>query len=126
MSDMHPKLKRGRVWCTVCGRSQQVDAMDRLQSGWPECCGYTMTIDSPAKRKRLADGWHRYSTQELAAMPIDKLMEDQLGTWWRHISWRHAVTGYLIIGWETSTNIGWRYYSNSQLARRLLREVQHA
>ena len=45
-----PQIKRGRVWCTVCGRIQNVDGVDCLRNGWPECCGYTMTIDSPDER----------------------------------------------------------------------------
>lgn len=47
----HPKLTRGMVWCTVCGRSQKVEPAACLQSGWPKCCSYTMTIDSPEERK---------------------------------------------------------------------------
>ena len=46
----HPKLERGQVWCTVCSRSESVKAAGALQHGWPKCCGYTMTIDSPAER----------------------------------------------------------------------------
>ena len=42
-----PQLKRGMVWCTVCGHSERVDSVDRLRYGWPKHCGYTMTIDSP-------------------------------------------------------------------------------
>ena len=50
MADSHPKLKRGMVWCTKCGRSERVDPARALRHGWPECCGYTMTIDSPDER----------------------------------------------------------------------------
>lgn len=49
----HPSLKRGIVWCTKCGRSQKVNSGLSLQNGWPECCGYTMTIDSPEERRIL-------------------------------------------------------------------------
>ena len=49
-----PQLIRGMCWCTVCGRSQIVDSANALQHGWPKCCGYTMTIDSPEERERLA------------------------------------------------------------------------
>jgi hypothetical protein len=45
-----PQLARGMVWCTVCGRSQRVNSAGALQNGWPKCCGYTMTIDSPEER----------------------------------------------------------------------------
>lgn len=51
LGDCHPSLKRNRVWCTKCGRSQQCDSGKAMRSGWPECCGYTMTIDSPEERK---------------------------------------------------------------------------
>ena len=44
------RMRRGRVWCTVCGRTQSVKTAQALASGWPTCCGYTMTIDSPQER----------------------------------------------------------------------------
>ncbi len=44
----HPKLARGQVWCRTCRRTQRVDSADAMRSsGWPKCCGYTMTIDPP-------------------------------------------------------------------------------
>lgn len=46
-----PKLARGLVWCTVCGAQRNVDSKFSLQYGWPKCCGYTMTLDSPQERK---------------------------------------------------------------------------
>jgi len=46
----HPKLARNRVWCTTCGHTQEVDSGVALRNGWPEHCGYTMTIDSPEER----------------------------------------------------------------------------
>ena len=39
-----PAIERGIVWCRTCLRSQQVDGADCLRTGWPKCCGYTMTI----------------------------------------------------------------------------------
>lgn len=54
MAKSHPKLQRGRVWCTVCGTSLKLNSAVALQHGWPKCCGYTMTIDSPEERKRLS------------------------------------------------------------------------
>jgi len=48
-----PQLKRGKVWCTICGKSMKITATGCLRSGWPKCCGYTMTIDSPKERKKL-------------------------------------------------------------------------
>jgi len=50
---LHRKLAEAignprRVWCKKCGREQAVDAARCLASGWPKCCGYTMTIDDPA------------------------------------------------------------------------------
>ena len=50
VANCHPKLSRGRVWCTVCGRNQKVNIKECFKRGWPECCGYTMTIDSPEER----------------------------------------------------------------------------
>ena len=40
-------LLNKRVWCTECGKTQVVE--NGLAHGWPKCCGYTMTIDSPEK-----------------------------------------------------------------------------
>ena len=48
-----PQLRRGRVWCTVCGSSRRVDSGECLSGGWPKCCGLTMTIDSPQERLSL-------------------------------------------------------------------------
>jgi uncharacterized Zn finger protein (UPF0148 family) len=50
----HPSMKRGKVWCAVCGREENVDSALCMKNGWPKCCGYTMTIDSPEERKRLS------------------------------------------------------------------------
>jgi len=33
--------------------SQRVDSVNALATGWPTCCGYTMTIDSPDERAAL-------------------------------------------------------------------------
>lgn len=52
LSQCHPSLARGQVWCTTCGSTQHVK--NGLRDGWPECCGYTMTIDSPEERVALA------------------------------------------------------------------------
>lgn len=49
----HPKMERGLVWCMTCGRKQIVKAESCLRYGWPRCCGYTMTIDSPEERRSL-------------------------------------------------------------------------
>lgn len=48
-----PQLRRGFVWCLHCGRTAQVDSARALQHGWPKCCGYTMTIDSPEERRAM-------------------------------------------------------------------------
>ena len=52
LANSHPSLKRGRVWCTECGRSEKVDSAVALAFGWPKCCGLTMTIGSPQERAR--------------------------------------------------------------------------
>ena len=52
MGRAHPKLSRGMVWCTKCGRAEAVKSAEALQHGWPKCCGYTMTIDSPSERAK--------------------------------------------------------------------------
>ncbi len=50
-----PQLRRGKVWCKTCGRMGRVHSGTCLREGWPKCCGYTMTIDSPAERRKLSD-----------------------------------------------------------------------
>lgn len=45
-----PQLARGRVWCTSCGRTMKINSSTCMTGGWPKCCGYTMTIDSPDER----------------------------------------------------------------------------
>lgn len=52
LSRGHPSLERGMVWCKTCHRSEKVDSTDCLRNGWPECCGYTMTIDHPNTWKK--------------------------------------------------------------------------
>lgn len=44
----HPALARGMVWCRTCGTVAGVDAAQAFRTGWPKCCGATMTIDPPA------------------------------------------------------------------------------
>jgi hypothetical protein len=48
----HPKLKRNKVWCRICGREEDVDSARCMKEGWPKCCGETMTIDSPEERRK--------------------------------------------------------------------------
>ena len=43
----HPSLIRGKVWCGRCRRSRVVDPAECLRSGWPKCCGVTVSIDEP-------------------------------------------------------------------------------
>lgn len=45
-----PQLRRGQVWCRSCGATQHVDSAECLRSGWPKCCGHTMTIDAPEEQ----------------------------------------------------------------------------
>lgn len=47
-----PQVKRGKVWCTVCGREQDLQG-NEFAKGWPECHGYTMTLDSPEERQTM-------------------------------------------------------------------------
>ena len=49
----HPSLQRGQVWCRTCGQTQRTDSAASIRNGWPKCCGYTMTIDSPDEQRRL-------------------------------------------------------------------------
>ena len=49
-----PQLSRGQVWCRECGTTKRVDSAQALRTGWPKCCGYTMTIDSPDEQRALS------------------------------------------------------------------------
>ena len=46
-----PELKQGLVKCTICGKELKVDSTKCLKYGWPECCGYTMKLQSLKKLK---------------------------------------------------------------------------
>jgi len=46
------KLKRGLVWCLVCGRPGSVNGAYALQHGWPKCCEVTMSLDSPEEQNK--------------------------------------------------------------------------
>ena len=48
LTNSHPKLKRGLVWCKKCGKQQSVQ--NGLRDGYPVCHGETMTIDSPEEQ----------------------------------------------------------------------------
>jgi len=47
------RLLRGIAWCTKCGGKQKISVELCMKNGWPKCCGYTMTIDSPEERQAL-------------------------------------------------------------------------
>ena len=53
LGECHPTLRRGQVWCYECGKTMRVDSATCFGSGWPKCCGYTMSIDSPQERAAL-------------------------------------------------------------------------
>jgi len=56
IADAVPQIKRGQVWCHQCGATRKVDGAHCLAHGWPKCCGYTMSIDSPAERAAAPSG----------------------------------------------------------------------
>jgi len=41
-----PQVKRGKAWCRTCGQTARISALN-FNRGWPECCGETMSLDSP-------------------------------------------------------------------------------
>lgn len=51
MAKSHPALIQGRVRCETCGRESTVKSAECLRSGWPKCCGYTMTLQPAPKAK---------------------------------------------------------------------------
>ena len=55
LAQCHWKIRRGTVWCQECGTRRDVDPESCFASGWPTCCGYTMSLDSPKERARFAE-----------------------------------------------------------------------
>ena len=55
LAKSHPSLTRGQVWCIVCGHTEKVNSAGAMKTGWPKCCGYTMTIDSPSERQQMKE-----------------------------------------------------------------------
>ncbi len=53
LAQCHEKIARGQVWCVQCGNTEAVEAEHAFKYGWPQCCGETMTIDSPEERQAL-------------------------------------------------------------------------
>lgn len=51
MAKANPKLRRAMVWCVTCNHRAKVNVAECLAKGWPKCCGYTMTLDSPEERR---------------------------------------------------------------------------
>lgn len=54
LANSHAKLRRGTVWCHTCKREQKVNAAECFWTGWPQCCGSTMSIDAPSDRLAVA------------------------------------------------------------------------
>ena len=52
LANCHPKLSRGQVWCRYCKKTQKINSAIAFEKGWPKCCGYTMTIDSPEEQEK--------------------------------------------------------------------------
>jgi carbon storage regulator CsrA len=53
-NDRSAVIARGLVWCIKCGAMRSVNGGQCMRSGWPLCCGQTMTIDSPQEREAFA------------------------------------------------------------------------
>lgn len=46
MAQCNPSLEMGIVYCKKCKRVIKTDAAECLRSGWPKCCGETMSLKS--------------------------------------------------------------------------------
>lgn len=92
LAKTHPKLARGRVWCTLCGQTQRVDSADALAHGWPKCCGQTMTIDAPWGRAGLPDP-DRYAYEAGRNFHTGY-----------HYEWRDAADSKLLRWWVVADN----------------------
>lgn len=47
-----PQIKRGKVFCHQCGNVEAISSAN-FRAGWPNCCGYTMSLDSPEERAAM-------------------------------------------------------------------------
>ncbi|MCD0415668.1 hypothetical protein LOC51_00440 [Rubrivivax sp. JA1024] len=54
ITDSHPSLLNGKVWCPSCGRSRVVDAARCLREGWPKCCHGTMSLDQRRSEENVS------------------------------------------------------------------------
>lgn len=63
-----PQLRRGMVWCTVCGHSERVNGAAALRHGWPKHCGMTMTIDAPDEVWRAIPSSHLYEASRAGSI----------------------------------------------------------
>jgi Zn finger protein HypA/HybF involved in hydrogenase expression len=49
-----PQIARNKAWCHTCGAEINMNnTAATLGVGWPKCCGYTMSIDSPEERAAM-------------------------------------------------------------------------
>lgn len=71
-------LERGQVWCRECGKSQKVDTMYCLSSGWPKCCGYTMTLDALSNKNPKKAGSEMSVKPPLGPTPRKKIVRDRI------------------------------------------------
>lgn len=68
------------VHCTTCHRNQPVDSAEALATGWPKCCGYTMTINSHESRcTPLQCGEEKGAPQEAGAWPPGRSGDEKEG-----------------------------------------------
>jgi len=44
MANSNPSMKKGLVKCNKCSKEMKVDSAKCLQTGWPACCGKTMSL----------------------------------------------------------------------------------
>ena len=55
IANSHPKLAAGMAYCHSCERSQHVNSGAAPKTGWPKCCGYTMSLDTPEDRRQFKE-----------------------------------------------------------------------
>jgi hypothetical protein len=41
-------IAQSSVTCRFCGQTKKVDGGECLRTGWPACCGQTMSLDRPS------------------------------------------------------------------------------
>ena len=75
----HPDLKQGIVKCGYCGKTININSYECLRNGWPECCGYTMTL-MPATRRPAPDADEPVCEPTVTVRDVRRILRERTAT----------------------------------------------